>query len=59
MNNYMKTICTILAALGLAGLVAVEGDTTASTLAVKAASILLLLPAGIHEIRNNEKEGRA
>ena len=47
----MKTLCTILAALGLFGLVAIEGQTFAATLTAKVVSLLLLLPAGIVELK--------
>lgn len=55
----MKTLCTILAAAGIFGLLAVEGPTFASTLIVKAVSTLFLLPAGIPVIREELNKGRA
>lgn len=54
----MKTLCTILAAVGFFGLLAVEGQTFASTLIVKAVSTIFLLPAGISVIREELKAGR-
>jgi len=52
----MKTLCTILAAVGIYGLLAVEGATFTATIVVKAVSTIFLLPGIWSELK---KEGRA